>query len=74
MAITIRFLLISILFYNHVFNIVLHQGKGVMNTYWLLRKEGSFQSSCKEDSLLLEKTPDFLQLISEAQKKEYKSP
>jgi hypothetical protein len=53
---------------------VLHQGKGVMNTYWLLRKEGSFQSSCKEDSLLLEKTPDFLQLISEAQKKEYKSP
>jgi hypothetical protein len=70
-----RSLLSSILVYNnHVINIVLHQGKGVMNTYWLLGKEGNFQSSCKEDSILLEKTPDFLQLISEAQKKEYNSP
>jgi hypothetical protein len=74
MAITIHYLVSSILFYNHVFNIVLHQGKGVMNTYWLLGKEGSFLSSCKEDFLLLEKTPDFLEIISEAQKKEYKSP
>jgi hypothetical protein len=64
MAITEYFLFRSILLYNHVFNIVLNQGKGVMNTYWLLGKEGSFPSSGKEDFLLLEKTPDFLQIIS----------
>jgi hypothetical protein len=68
MTITIHFLLSSILLCIDVFNIFLDQGKGVMNTYWLLGKEGSFLSSC-EDFLHIEKTPDFLQIISEAQKK-----
>jgi hypothetical protein len=69
MAVTVHFLLSSILLYIDVFNIVLDQGKGVMNTYWLLGKEGSFLSSCEEDFLHIEKTPDFLQIMSEAQKK-----
>jgi hypothetical protein len=69
MAITIHFLLSSIVLYIDVFNILLDQGKGVMKTYWLLGKEDSFLSSCEEDFLHTEKTPDILQIINEAQKK-----
>jgi hypothetical protein len=64
---TIRILLLpsSILLYAHV--LILHifpdQGKGVMNTYWLLGKEGNFLSQCEEDFLPIEKTPDFMQII-----------
>ncbi|PNF15831.1 hypothetical protein B7P43_G09889 [Cryptotermes secundus] len=45
------------------------KGKGVMKTYWLLGKEGSFLSSCEEDFLHIQKTQDFLQIISGTQTK-----
>jgi hypothetical protein len=37
----------------------------MMNTYWLLGKEGSFLSSREEEFIHIEKAPDFLQIIGQ---------
>jgi len=42
----------------------------MMNTYWLLGKEGSFLSPCEDDFLPTQKIPSLLQIISQDQKME----